>query len=879
MMDTYIPNVITSLKNNTRMSVYNVLKNVKSDKTQITSLISTVADFQSGNKYNPSLPQRFSILNRELVIDSFRDADLRMKQYYSVANTVGLIINSMIDIFFSEIEKVEKDLDVLQNFIDNYEYVSGKDDLYNSNYIEKFDNFLSDYRSDGASFPIYDKDGSIFPVNGNGFVDQKTGVFKIGEGVYINNVLNNINDFFVKTNYELTDYSDTGFSAVLTETRQDSWSVSVKSPTIITTNLKEVTQYCNYDTSNIKGAQAYVEVNFSTPQEIDTIYVTPNYGNGLQLLQIVVFSDDDIVTIPVIENPDLTTSVIRTSENNLVKPVLSAPVLIDSIKDISFEKTLCKKVLMIFNQPVYKRTQNTSDVSEISSRAVYNVAKNIRNQRRINTDKLQDLIYSIFYQNQNLKDPKKNKKLINNYYSYRYPCIENVPHNSYMNNVTKDDLIEAGLYDNSEYSLIGSIFKNFFSQAFDSDNEIFEQNIYMENSRSAQNTYNFRSPGFVPINGSNLFGHTKHQYIEPMAAGKDRQSALIDLLNVEQKDQYEYSFSLKAIEFAATQKQASDKACFVSKKIPFNGHPLAIKARINSGPNDIDLNNYTYDLKSPSSVELYFSNIENPLSENDWISILPDGQTQVESEVLFFDNQNFAATTRFDFVENTISIFKDGFVLNPSVYSISGLNRIELEQFDPSSTYVASYTVDNVSYSYDVIDYVKSGLLSESTKYPADNDGIGETFSSTDLSKKITLENMPYINSEAVESATYSSSIGTVFSGNYSSYSPVKVVLNDGSIAINLTNYTTTNNNSIFPDLDNYYFIQNGKNIIFNKTISSPFKVIYEYLPNTIRFKLIVRNNIPNVQYTSSIDSVLVKAKTKVYDPNYDKLTKVSLTN
>ena len=44
----------------------------------------------------------------------------------------------MIDIFFSEIEKVEKDLDTLQIFIDNYEFIAGKDDLYNSNYIEKF---------------------------------------------------------------------------------------------------------------------------------------------------------------------------------------------------------------------------------------------------------------------------------------------------------------------------------------------------------------------------------------------------------------------------------------------------------------------------------------------------------------------------------------------------------------------------------------------------------------------------------------------------------------------------------------------------------------------------------------------------------------------
>ena len=879
-MDTYIPNIISSLKSNARMSVSSVLTNVKVDKTQVNSLIANVADYQSGNKYTPSLTPRFSALNRELIIDNFRDADLRIKQYYSIANRVGLIINSMIDVFFSEIEKVEKDLDVLKNFIDNYEYVAGKDDLYNSNYIEKFDNFLSDYRADGNTFPIYDKDGSVFSENGNGFVDQKSGLFKIGDSIFVENLLNVVDNFMVKSNYQFIDHSDTGFEAVLTETRQDSWSVSVKSPTILSSNLFELSQYCGYDTSLIKGAQAMVEINFSSPQLIDTIYITPNYSKGLQLLQAVIFEDDEIVSIqPVIENPISISSISRTSQNDLVKLALSAPLLVDNIKDISFEKTLCKKVILIFNQPVYQRTENLAQISEISSKAVHAVAKNIRKKRQANTDKLQDLIYSMFYQNQSLRDPKRNTKIINNYYSYRYPCIEKVPNTSYENNVTVNDLIEAGIYDRTDNSIIYSIFSNFFSQAFDHENEIFEQNIYLENNRSAPQSYNFNSPGFMPINSSNYFGDIKHQNIEPIATSGNKESILIDLLNVEKKDQYEYNFSLKSIEFARTEKTKASSACFVSKKIPFNGHVLGLKAKVKENVSSIPLANYTYDLKRPTSFELYFSNKEIPTLDQDWISILPSSETEVQSEVLFFDNQNFFAYTRFNFIENTISIYKDGYLLPADAYSVSNLNKIELEQFDPSSVYVCKYSVDNNGYNYDVIDFVKSGLISESTKQASDIDGIGEPFTKTDLSNKVTVKEMPYVNSEAVSNCTYSPSIGTIFTGSYSSYSPVKVVLQDGTIAVNLTNYSTTNNNPLFPDLNNYYFIQNGKNIIFNKNITSPFRVIYEFLPNTIRFKMIIRKNIPEIEYNCSIDSVLVKAKTKIYDPNYDKLTKTSLTN
>ena len=98
----------------------------------------------------------------------------------------------------------------------------------------------------------------------------------------------------------------------------------------------------------------------------------------------------------------------------------------------------------------------------------------------------------------------------------------------------------------------------------------------------------------------------------------------------------------------------------------------------------------------------------------------------------------------------------------------------------------------------------------------------------------------------------------------------------DGSYAINLTNYTGSN---IFPQFRSsnslYYFIQNGRNIIFNKPVIGDVIVSYDYLADTIRFRLIIRKNIPDTTYSGSVDAVLLKAKTKNYDPYYDKLTKV----
>lgn len=887
-MDIYIPNYVSSLKKNARTTVSSMLNNVKADKTQISSLISNLSNYQTNNNFTPTLTTSFSKINRELFISTFREIDIRIRQNFSAINTVGLIINSMIDIFSAEINTIEKDIDILKKFIYNYEYLSGKDDLFNSTYVEKFDNALQDYRSDGSSFVLSDRDGEIFPPNGNAFIDTKTGLLKIGEGIRLNNVMPYIDSVSLKTNYEYMEKSTTDFNNVFTETLQDAWSVSIKSPTIIKSNIKEVANYCPYDTTNISGAQVCAEIFFSSPQEIDTLYITPNYGNGLQLLQVILFGEEEELSIMDQQEFENKITSLAEADNLKIKdisagrniiPVLSAPILIDSVTEVCFENKLCKKIILIFNQQTYKRSQNTSDLSELSSRAVYQVAKNIRNNRKFTTDKLQDMVYSLFLLNDTLKGLRKNSKITNNYYGSRYPVVQDIPMNPYVENVRKTDLIESGLYNQDPNSVIASMFKNFFSQAFDNSGEILEQNIYLENSSINNQLYNFGSPGFVPINSTNSRNDNKKQFSEPTLSARTKESVLIDLLNTEKLDQYEYSFSIKSIEFGKVKKAQARKASFISKKMAFEGHPQAAKVKVLMGQNQLDLNNYSYDLKSPCSIEISMSNIEVPASEKDWINIMNYGSNIVDSEVLFFDSQNFLATTRFPFLPETLTVYRNGYILDPNQYTVYETNRIMVENFSKDYIYCVKYQVDFSTYSYDVIDFIKSGLLNESTKLVSDFGELGEKYLGTNINNKITLKNIPYVNSSYLDNATYSKNVGTVFSGTNTGYNPVKVVLGDGTNVTNLTNYTSNNYNAQFPDNTGYYFIQNGKNIVFNKAITQGFRVIYEYLPESLRFRIIIRENIPDIKYSSTVDSVFVKCKTKTYDPNYDKLTKVSLSN
>jgi hypothetical protein len=874
-----LPDTLNTFSYNSQATIASLIREMKLDKSDLSLLVSKLSSIRLNTSYSPSAFDQFSVLNREFFIDMFRDADLRMRSYYSAVNTVSLMLNSMTDIISSEIEKVEKDLEMMSTFVDNYEFLSGKDDLYNSSYIEKFENNLNDYRSDGYVFELVDRDGVNFADNGNGFVDKKVGEFKIGQRASFSNPLDFVDNISVKTNYSNYVTTDSGFYAALNESKSDSWNVTVKSPVILTSRISDSKNYINYNQSYISGAETMVEMSFAFPQEMDAIYITPGNGNGLQLLQVVLFSDkaeySQIVRFPFFEQDENIDSGSSMSPSSLnIIPLLSSPKILDSISEIVFPRTNVSKVVLIFNQPIYSKNEKTTSTTELNGKAIYEIGKMIRRAKEKNPDIIQDVVYNLFLKNNSIRELFKNKYFNESYYSFKYPYIKNnFLNKEYRKNFLKENIDFESL--GSKFStIISNMFQNFFIHSINDNNEIFEDKTYIESFSESRSIYNFRSPGLIPQKNSNNITENRLQSVSPISVSRSNDSTLKDLLFLEKIDMYEYNFSIKAIEFATIENDRSEKACFVSRKMPFNGYPLALKILLSEGKSSLNLQNYDFDLKNPVSYELSISNIEIPISESDWIPVLPFGSDKINSEVLFFDEQTQSAKTRFYFIKETISIYENGYKLNTNEYIIKE-NEIVLINFNPNSIYVCEYYTDLKLFSYDNIDFLKSNIFQESTKSFFDSDGQGERFSSTDYLGRVTLKNLPYINTKFAEGATYNPNFGTIFSSEYQNYSPVKILMSDGSYALNLTNYTTSRDLPSFPVGPGYYFMQNGKDIVFNQIVTEPFSVIYEYVSNSSRFRLIIRKNIPNILYSGSVNSVLVKAKTKNYDPYYDKLNKV----
>src|SRR5210317_1221788 len=130
-----LPQTVNRIGDNSRINVSKLIRDMKLSKTDATSLVSSMSSYSSSSYFSTQKIPALSILNRDFFIDLFRDSFLRMRELYRRANSAGLVINSMVDIYTSEIEKIENDIEDLNLFIENYEFLSGKDDYYNFNYI------------------------------------------------------------------------------------------------------------------------------------------------------------------------------------------------------------------------------------------------------------------------------------------------------------------------------------------------------------------------------------------------------------------------------------------------------------------------------------------------------------------------------------------------------------------------------------------------------------------------------------------------------------------------------------------------------------------------------------------------------------------------
>lgn len=858
-----LPDTINALSNSSRTNVSSLIRTMKVQKSDMKALIDTIGQYSNNTEFATSRIPALSLLDRDVIVDLFRDSFLRIRQLFSITNSIGIVTNSMVNVFDSEIEKIKKDISNLELFIDNYEFLAGKDDYYNTNYIEKFDNILDSYIYDSVTFAIPDRDGEGFPVGGNGFVDSKMGMFKIGNSYSSNNVIDNIKSVSIQTNYDNYVTSQSDFENVFNDVIKDAWSVTAKSPVILNTNVFGYDKYLNYNLDGISGAQVAVDFEFISSVEMDTLRVSPNFGNGLQLLQAVVFFDD-------VNN----TNSSLQDDNYLL--LLNSPRLLSNDLEISFSRQLVRKVILIFNQSTYFRSKMTPISGELNSKLVQDFANKRVAERSGRFSLMQDVVLDFFKRKSTVSGLRKNRSQDYHYYSYKFPQDKNTYENKIQNEIymiNNFDFEDQPIFYRSPIfiDLVLSIM-----ETLDKNSDIVRSSSFIEARSATANSNNLASSGFLARKNSNDLVDIKRQFYKRPIIGRGYKDAVRSTLINESSDLYEYTFSIRSIEFLSTAYTNNSKAAFVSKRIQSAGQVLGLKGKVKVTDDSFLSSNMRYDIPELTSYELSISTGQSPSSESDWYPVLPSDLDEVKSEVLYLDSVDLSAKLRFNAVPTSVLLYKDGMLVNATKYkynqSLNKLIVLDRDLYSSNSVFCAGYIPNLSNFNPYEVDFIKSNAFNSAVKKYSTSQGSGQRFTGTGSDRTVSLKYNPHVNSSYTANSRYVSNVGTIFLDTAGTYMPVRVRFSNGSYGINLTNYTGKPQSVSFFASDTPLFIQNGNQIVFDRAISDTFFVEYDYVPNNLRFRLIVRKNVYSVEAPGKVDSVLLKMKADNYNPYYDKL-------
>ena len=289
-MINFLPSIIKTFSDNSQQSVGFLIKSIKADKAQVAELVKSLSNFSVGADFAPTLMRSRAIIESEFFVDIFRDVQIRFDRYFSASNSISVSLNSMIEVMSSQVAKIEKNISLLENYINNYDFISGKDDLYNDSYIENFNDFLKSNTYDTSPVSFVDRGGANFDENGNGFVDPIVSKFKIGSGIDFVNAIGFVKSVDYETNYSQYISSITDYESLFNEKQSNVWNISVQSPTVLTSIPPSFSQNIDYDYSYIVGAKTVMTINFIKEIEMDLIRINPNEYDGLQLMQVVVES-------------------------------------------------------------------------------------------------------------------------------------------------------------------------------------------------------------------------------------------------------------------------------------------------------------------------------------------------------------------------------------------------------------------------------------------------------------------------------------------------------------------------------------------------------------------------------------------------------------
>lgn len=231
---------------------------------------------------------------------------------------------------------------------------------------------------------------------------------------------------------------------------------------------------------------------------------------------------------------------------------------------------------------------------------------------------------------------------------------------------------------------------------------------------------------------------------------------------------YIYGYGIKNIAINHTTYESS--GVFVSKPMTINGNIVELSLLSNEEHPVFDSLNGKASSRM-TSVEYYIAYKNNP-NANDWHPILPEGQTNILSERLFFTNSTAKLRFYAKLAEaESTDVYKNGIKLDKEKWCFTekGSSLQLLEKKDLTAIYTIDYVPDP--------DYYNPWLLEVTDKDAVRKTQTDVFDNGTATNKSVTLTNYPYVD------YGYINGIAS-YNPNTNNYRPFKVYLQNAQIAV-----------------------------------------------------------------------------------------------
>jgi len=652
-MTTSIPQYIRSYTFGSRKAASDLMLMAQKEKRNLGFLSQNLSALSGISPFSDLNVASLRIGSVNNFVDFFRDFNLKVREFYVGMNTIDYTLFTASTILYSEIMSLEKSISDMEKYINNYSFISGEDDLFNGSFVETFSDNVNIYLNDLIKLEPVDRDGQKFLKNEVGIIDTVKGSLKSGSSFVEYITVPKVIDY--NNNYSQYISSESEIENLFSEASNKSWTVTVKSPSILRSKIQDINHDLNYNPNFLIGANSCFTVQFEKPKQINCIKISPNFGHDFQLLQVVLYRN--------MGNSNNSFTGNSSSSSSGKTFLLQGPLFLDSAKDIAFEEQQVSSIKFIFNQPMYKRITATANAQEMHLKTINQFLSSLRKKRMQKHDKLQDVVYSYFLRKNQIVYVNADVGFIPDYYTYRYPCEDTEPQYGALSEFLEGNQSFIEMDSKNRFSntnkltiMIESMVSYVLGDKFRMSPSAY---ISTDVDQQPQSTNDILHDAHYPVGDTQGAFSKSRQDSDNVIAMIDRHQVQSLDYTVDQIGHYEYSFSLKSIKFVLVSNSSTkntvapttgnginqSKTFFISKKLDTNGYVNKIKMKSDyfiPQVSDISL-----DMKDACAIEFSVSNRNQPENDSDWLPIIPNRITHCSMRNAFSKCGNWVSQSAF----------------------------------------------------------------------------------------------------------------------------------------------------------------------------------------------------------------------------------------